>query len=118
MKMTIITSVGDFVDKMTILDIKKENGLDVDIELKSYESQVNEFDSYAYARYYEILKAINLQLWSLEDAKRKSVERYSKEESDIAFMITELNDCRHHVKKAIDKFFNSEISEQKSHNIK
>lgn len=116
MKMTIETSVGDFIDRMTILSIKKDNGLDVGAELDLYKDQSEQFDYYAFARYYEILKSINSQLWSLEDRKRKGVERYSKEESDVAFMITDLNDCRHHVKKAIDRFFGSDITEKKSHN--
>lgn len=116
MKMKIETSVGDFMDRMTILAIKKENGLDVDAELLLYKEQINQFDPYAFARYFEILKSVNAQLWFLEDRKRRGVERYSTEESDVAFMITDLNDCRHHVKKAIDRFFKSELTERKSHN--
>ena len=62
-----------------------------------------------------IIKTINLQLWDLEDKKRKGVKRYSKEESDIAFLITQLNDLRHETKKRIDVYFKSEITEKKSH---
>jgi len=115
MKVTIETSVSDFMDRMTILSIKKSHGLDVDDEIRYYEDKAKSFDQYAFARYFEILKSINQQLWYLEDCKRMGVERYSKDESDVAFMITELNDCRHHVKKAIDKFFKSEFTERKSY---
>mgnify|MGYP003322379777 FL=1 len=51
----------------------------------------------------------------MEDRKRKQVDRYSKQESDVAFLITHLNDLRFRVKKSADVFFNSSISEEKSH---
>ena len=35
------------------------------------------------------MMAINSQLWNLEDIKRFGVERYSKEESDTALLITD-----------------------------
>lgn len=115
MTMTIKTSVGDFMDRITILNIKKENGLNVELELEGYDSQIQKFDAYAFDRYFQILKSINLQLWNLEDRKRKGVERYSKEESDTAFLITQLNDLRHETKKCIDVYFNSKFTEMKSH---
>ena len=43
------------------------------------------------------------------------MERYSKEESDTALLITQLNDLRHETKKRIDIYFQSEITEKKSH---
>jgi len=110
--MKVEISIGDFIDRHSILSIKKENDLDVDKELSQYENV--QFDV-GYSYYFDIMRCINSQLWELEDIKRNYVERYSKEESNTAFLITELNDCRARVKKSIDKFFNSSITEKKSH---
>lgn len=112
--MQIEVSVGEFIDKMSILQIKVDNGLDVLLELQQYQSyDVVDQDGFEY--YLNILKSINNQLWNLEDRKRKKVNRYSREESDVAFLITQLNDLRFRVKKSADMFFNSNISEEKSH---
>ena len=56
-----------------------------------------------------------MQLWDLEDIKRKKLDRYSKKESDIAMLITQLNDLRHETKKRIDIYFGSDFTEMKSH---
>ena len=104
-------SVGDYLDRLSILKIKKEKGLNVDKEIMCFSNPALNKDDY----YLNIIKTINLQLWDLEDKKRKGVKRYSKEESDIAFLITQLNDLRHETKKRIDVYFKSEITEKKSH---
>jgi len=114
MKLTIETSVADFLDRWSILLIKLDKGLDVDKELVNYAGKIKKHEP-AHDYYLNIIKAINLQLWDLEDRKRKVVERYSKEESDVAFLITQLNDLRHETKKRIDIYFQSEFTERKSH---
>jgi len=111
--MEVKISMGDFVDRHTILDIKNDNELDVSIELDFYEANCHKDKFYMY--YFNTLKTINSQLWDLEDRKRKDVERYTEEESDVAFIITSLNDLRHETKKRIDQFFKSEMTEKKSH---
>jgi len=114
MKIEIEISVGDYLDRLSILKIKEEKGLDVDEEMKYYHHRLIDLnDGHNY--YLNIIKAINLQLWDLEDAKRKGVERYSKQESDTAFLITQLNDLRHETKKRIDIYFKSDFTEKKSH---
>lgn len=111
MKVTIEISVGDYIDRHSILVIKQEKGLDVELELEQY----NILDDVNYFYFLNIMKAINLQLWDLEDRKRKGVERYSNDESNVAFLITQLNDLRHETKKRVDIFYNSELTERKSH---
>ena len=89
---------------------------DVSKELKGYTGVfVGSKHDPAHDYFLNILKSINLQLWDLEDRKRKGVERYSKEESDVAFLITQLNDLRHETKKRVDSYFKSEFTERKSH---
>lgn len=114
MSIDVKVSVGDFLDRWSILLIKQDKGLDVDNELIYYVGKIKKHMP-AHDYYLHIIKSINLQLWDLEDRKRKGVERYSREESDVAFLITQLNDLRHETKKRIDIFFQSEISEKKSH---
>ena len=112
MKM-ITVSIGDFMDRHTILTLKKINGLDVQKELDQYSSDSPASEHYE--MFFNILYSINEQLWNLEDTKRKGVDRYSEEESDVAYMITSLNDLRHETKKRADQYFGSDITEKKSH---
>ena len=114
MKVEIEMSVGDYLDRLSILKIKEEKGLDVKEELQYYHHRLITLDD-GHDYYLSIIKAINLQLWDLEDTKRKGVERYSKKESDTAFLITQLNDLRHETKKRIDVYFGSDFTEKKSH---
>ena len=114
MSIEVKVSVGDFLDRWSILLIKLDKGLKVSDELVEYTAKIKRHKP-AHNYYLQIIKAINLQLWDLEEEKRKGVTRYSKEESDVAFLITQLNDLRHETKKRIDVFFNSEFTERKSH---
>ena len=114
MNIQIKTSVGDFLDRWSILLIKEQKGLDVEKELSDYTKNLKpDFQDWGY--YLRVLEAINGELWELEDVKRKGVERHSRHESDVAFLITRLNDLRHETKKRIDIFFNSDFTEKKSH---
>jgi len=109
----IEVSMGDFIDRHSILRIKAEEGLNVKKEIKQYDKGADANQGYEY--FLNILTSINRQLWILEDRKRKGVKRYTEEESDVAFLITELNDLRFRAKKAADKYFMSTITEEKSH---
>ena len=110
-------SAGDFIDRMSILEIKLEKGLNVSSELEFYNTQKELFETRGLKYYSKILKSINISLWELEDDKRKSVKRYTEEYSDVSTLITQLNDLRYQTKKRIDVYFKSEIAEQKSHEI-
>jgi len=113
MNRMIMVSIGDFMDRHSILSIKHNYGLDVNSELDQYNRECPQDEQYD--MFMEILYSVNNQLWLLEDMKRKGVERYSQEESDVAFMITSLNDLRHETKKRVDLYFKSDITEKKSH---
>ena len=108
-------SAGDFLDRLSILQIKSENGLDVSNEILEYERQLFEFEEQGLTSYLRVIKSINIALWELEDIKRTQVERYTPQYSNVSELITELNDLRYQTKKRIDKYFKSEISEKKSH---
>ena len=115
MKIEIPVSAGELIDKLTILVIKRAKGLDVDAELDLLENKVKESLGEGLCHFSPILKAINLQLWDIESVKRTDSPRGSTEYSDLSLLTLQLNDIRHQVKKAVDEFFGSDISEKKDH---
>ncbi len=108
-------SAGDFLDRLSILQIKSEHGLNVSNEMQEYERQLFEFEEQGLHSYLGVIRSINLALWELEDIKRTQVERYTVQYSNVSELITQLNDLRYQTKKRIDSYFKSEISEKKSH---
>jgi hypothetical protein len=115
MKLMIEVSVGDFLDRLSILRIKQEHGLDVAEELSQYEKSLDQFDVIGFDHYMSLFLSINSRLWMLEDQKRKFSERTSEDYSSVAELITQLNDLRFAIKKKADSYFKSSISEKKSH---
>ena len=116
MKLSVPISVGDFIDRLSILTIKSNKDLPVSDELEEYEQQFTELPAYSRLRYLEMFLAINVQLWELEDRKRsKLLEVGSEEYVEVSELITHLNDLRFQIKKSADKYFRSAISEKKSH---
>ena len=115
MKFNASISAGDFIDRFSILSIKSSKGLDVKSELLDYETQKSILEEKGFLVYFNLLSKINLELWELEDAKRKKVERHTDDYGNVSELITQLNDIRYTVKKKIDLYFESEITEQKSH---
>ncbi len=115
MKIDISIGVGDFIDRLSILEIKKENGLLVDKELEIYYDIAKSLNTLAFENYKNIIKSVNLCLWHIETEKRIKSERYTTEYSDLSTLTTQLNDLRHETKKRIDLFFMSELAELKKH---
>lgn len=113
MKLTIPISVGDFLDRLSILKIKSNNGLDVEQELIYYYQQAEVLPLLSREMYIDIFEEVNQQLWHLENEKRQPLE--GDEFVEVSNLITHLNDLRYQVKKSADKHFGSEIQEKKSH---
>ena len=122
-KILVEVSVGELLDKISILEIKKlkisdEESLkfiekeylvlkeQLDHNIKS-DNKINEL--------FRSLKDINLKLWNIEDKKRMCEknsdfgEEFIKFSRDIHF----LNDERSKVKLEINKYTNSKIREIK-----
>ena len=113
----INVSVGELFDKLSILEIKKAKGLDVDIELEKLSNVYQEYNS-VISRYLFIhLKELNSSLWLIEDAKRKLEKEKNFHETFIQYarLVYILNDHRARIKREIDNVWNSEIKEKKSH---
>ena len=115
-------SIGELVDKITILEIKKnklqksklENVLkELSFLRKLMEKHQIEITDNLFAQ----LKEINLTLWNIEDQIR--IKEKNKEFDNIFIELARSvyfkNDKRAEIKKRINRLYNSEISEEKSY---
>ena len=123
--LVIPISPGELIDKITILEIKRESILDkeklsnINLEykvlLETLEDKIivsNEIDSLRIK-----LKTINKRLWDIEDQLR-DLERsktFNEDFIKLARSVYFTNDERSEVKKSINKLLNSEIVEEKSY---
>jgi len=113
-------SIGEAIDKLTILDIKynkikdarKDNvKIEFDILYEKLKDIVNE-----YKLYYNIMKIINLDIWDMMDILRDA--DVSNEEYLIKCKeCIEANDIRFRIKNKINFVAKSTLKEQKSYNI-
>lgn len=121
MLLTLPVSIGEGVDKLTILDIKLSNIKDTnrlaDVK-KEYEALTKSLETYILkcSRQYNLLKHINSTIWKLEDEIREELsdERCAKVAKSIAYE----NDCRFRTKDKINKMCSSELKEQKGYAYK
>ena len=115
-------SIGELVDKITILEIKKiklqnsklENVLkELSFLRKLMEKHQLEITDDLFTQ----LKEINLTLWNIEDQIR--IKEKNKEFDNIFIELARSvyfnNDKRAEIKKRINRLSNSEITEEKSY---
>ena len=115
-------SIGELVDKITILEIKKnklqnsklENVLkELSFLRKLMEKHQIEITDDLFTQ----LKEINLTLWNIEDQIR--IKEKNKEFDNIFIELARsvyfTNDKRSEIKKRINRLSNSEITEEKSY---
>jgi hypothetical protein len=120
-------SLGELIDKITILEIKAANITD-DGKLKNVRHELNVLaqkvasllDAAGVEKLAPLktaLKAINQELWVIEDDIREC--EYAKDFSDtfiqLARAVYVTNDKRAKVKKDINLAFGSELIEEKSY---
>ena len=124
-KILVEISVGELLDKISILEIKKEKIKDIE-KLKFINNELSilhdqfkkniksddKLDSL-----YQLLKKINSKLWEIEDNKRQCekdksfTENFIKLSRDIHF----LNDDRANIKLDINNHTGSKIKEIKEY---
>lgn len=121
MKISIPVSVGELVDKLTILDIKLENITDENklIHIRKEKEELEKL----YADFTEmqanrdILYQINRGLWIVEDELRRK-EKQQEFDSDfvrLARDVYHINDKRFEIKSKINILTQSDIKEMKSY---
>lgn len=120
----IPVSVGELVDKITILEIKlnKFKGTDkfsnVEKEYNLLKHILDDLDLYnIIVPLYNKLYEINLELWSVEDRKREmeKLQSFDNEFIELARQVYLKNDERALIKKQINLATGSGIIEEKSH---
>ena len=118
-------SAGELVDKITILEIKKnkisdENKLkEIDKELNSLNNTMDKFilGKSKILTFKDQLKEINLKLWDIEDGKRTAEKNndFGKIFIELARNVYKFNDERAKIKLKINEILGSNIKEVKSH---
>ena len=122
MKFTIECSIGEIIDKITILKIKKTKTNDesklknIEYELQSLIKTVPIYSSNINNQLFLDLEKVNNTLWILEDIIR---EKSEKKEFDNIYINTAdsihvINDKRFVIKKKINLLFDSDIVERKN----
>ena len=113
-------SLGELIDKITILEIKKEHMIgtqkkNVEKELKSLviilESKKYKIDSNLIIK----LKEVNKSLWEIEDQIREKENKkdFKEEFIKLARSVYKENDRRANIKKEINQKYNSSLIEEK-----
>ena len=125
MSIKIDVSVGEIMDKLTILEIKTEKIKDeaklanIRKERDSLLPVINlpAYQSEEVRRLVATLKEINLKLWDIEDDIRQKEAKKSFDERfiELARAVYFTNDKRAAVKKQINQITGSELVEEKSY---
>ena len=118
-------SAGELVDKITILEIKKnkisdENKIkEINKELNSLNNTMDKFilEKSKILTFKDQLKEINLKLWDIEDGKRTAEKNndFGKIFIELARNVYRFNDERAKIKLKINEILGSNIKEVKSH---
>ena len=116
MRITIPVSVGELLDKISILEIKSMF-TDNEYVLKQLD-QLNLIKSTLtqYTLEYEVqLKKVNEKLWKIEDKLREleKEQRFDDEFIELARSVYKTNDERARIKKEINDLCNSDYREIK-----
>ena len=118
-------SAGELIDKITILEIKKEKIsnkeklVEVNKELISLNETLKKSinDESKILSFKNDLKNINLKLWDIEDGKRSAEKNSQFDEKfiELARSVYKFNDERAKIKLAINNTLGSNIKEVKSY---
>ena len=118
-------SAGELIDKITILEIKKEKIsnkeklVEVNKELISLNETLKKSinDESKILSFKNDLKNINLKLWDIEDGKRLAEKnsQFDKKFIELARSVYKFNDERAKIKLAINNALGSNIKEVKSY---
>jgi hypothetical protein len=120
----IPVSVGELIDKLSILHIKKikiSNPEKLEFITKEFELLYNMSSYYLndenISKYYHNLVEINLKLWEVEDEIRiiENTKSFDSKFVQLARQVYLINDERFSVKNMINELTDSEIREQKEY---
>jgi len=124
-KILVEVSVGELLDKISILEIKQEKIKDskklkfINKEHSILKDQLNKNvkSNQKLNKFYELLKNINVKLWIIEDEKRQCEKdkEFSKKFIELSRNVHFLNDERAKIKLEINNLTGSKIKEIKEY---
>ena len=122
--MTIEVSNGELIDKVTILQIKREEIQDKQKRANVEREYISLLASSSHLLsingmqgLYDQLISVNRKLWRIEDSIREKeyIKSFDEEFVQLARSVYITNDERAAIKKQIDKLINSKLTEEKSY---
>ena len=118
MKITIPISIGELLDKISILKIKLKH-IDNDYVKKELNDLIDiaKKENVFFQEYIDKLFEINSKLWKIEDDLRVFEQKkiFNEEFVDLARLVYKYNDQRSEIKKNINEKYNSQYREIKVH---
>ena len=123
--MKIEISLGDCVDKVTILAVKlmkmKDESKKKNVQ-KEYDLLEPVMENAGITResdYFNQLFYINTKLWEIEDAirKKEALQEFDEDFIQLARSVYINNDQRAAVKKEINQTFESDLTEEKEYSL-
>jgi hypothetical protein len=121
--MEIEVSIGEIVDKLSILNIKKDNILD-EVKLENINKEYLYLHEIVFAKLnisydddYLALLEVNKLLWVVEDKLRdkERSKEFDSEFIELARSVYFINDKRSRIKKEINEKYSSGFIEEKSY---
>lgn len=123
--MKVDISVGEIVDKITILEIKNQRIRDerklenINYELNALRTtwEESEYVIKDISEEFNALKNVNEQLWEIEDKirEKESASSFDQEFIELARSVYIINDKRAEIKKMINIKVGSDFTEEKSY---
>ena len=125
MILNVPVSVGEVVDKVTILEIKSDRISD-EAKLRNIRTELDQlhpmvsggvFDSAEVTALFDGLRAVNGELWDIEDNIRaeEAAGRFGDRFVELARAVYVTNDRRAELKKKINLATGSDLVEEKSY---
>lgn len=114
MNLSISISIGELLDRISILKLKSQHTNRVQQELQSLETLAKENDVYN-EFFLEIIEEVNSKLWNIEDELRihEKEKEFSQSFIEKARQVYILNDKRAQIKREINEYYCSNQQEVK-----
>lgn len=125
MSIQVAVSLGEFLDKLSILEIKSERmtasgklaNVNRELQTLRHTWDAAGYDLGAVAEEWHQLKAVNERLWEIEDAIRAKElhQQFDAGFIELARSVYAVNDERAALKRRINQKLGSELVEEKSY---
>jgi hypothetical protein len=121
--MLIEVSIGELLDKITILSIKQRKIKNLDKlcnirkEYDLLKSSLEQAGIAVGSKYYEDLETVNLKLWDIEDKirEKEAKKEFDEEFIELARSVYINNDHRAAIKRNLNLNYGSELVEEKEY---